>query len=525
MPLPTSDQPWPPTDERIQTALGDWDAWYASEPDRLHDRYANRGVRELPENRPAQYRGGVWGRLARWFWGAPLTPGERRTRLHVPLAGDIARTSSRLLFSEPPQLTAGNAATQARLEQLVAGGLHPTLLEAGELAAALGGVYLRVVWDDQVADRPWISPVAADCVIPDFAYGRLRGATIWTVVATDGHTVWRHLERHERGWILHGLYEGTAGMLGRPVPLQDQEKTAPLAAMVNSEGAIDTGAPKHLTASYMPNVRPARAWRHIPSAAWWGQSDYQGIEPIMDALDETYSSWMRDIRNGKGRVIVPASMLTSNGAGQGASWDQEREIYTGLNIMQRPSDASSKLDVVQFQIRVAEHRDTCRELTDLAVHQAGYSLGTFGADGDGQAVTATEILARNARSMTTRAAKALYGGPAIADALAALLAVEAGARFRVKGLDLEPPKVEFQDSISDSQGELAQTATLLRQAEAASTETLVSMLHPDWDDRQVTAEVDRIQGEKAVADPVLLGAGGHGLTGPSDGPPTAGQNG
>ena len=521
MPLPSTDQPWPPTDPMVQTALADWDAWYSSDPDRLYARYTDRGVRELPENRPAQYRGGVWGRVARWFWGNPITVGERRARLHVPLAADIARTSSDLLFSEAPKLTGGNKATQTRLDALTTGGLRPTLLEAAEVCAALGGEYLRVVWDDQVADRPWIDSVAGDAAVPEFAYGRLRAVTFWTVVARDGQTVWRHLERHERGVILHGLYQGSPGQLGRVVPLQDQERTAPLAAVVDADGGIDTGAPRHLTAAYIPNVRPARAWRHIPSAAHWGQSDLQGIEPILDALDETYSSWMRDVRNGKGRVVVPASMLTSNGPGQGASWDQEREIYTGLNIMQRPSDGQ-KLDVVQFAIRVAEHRDTCRELTELAVRQAGYSGASFGLSGDGQAVTATEIRARERRSMTSRARKALYWVPGVADITAALLAVEAGDRFGVQGLDVAPPTVEFQDSISDSPGEIAQTVTLLRQAEAASTETLARMVHPDWDDTQVAAEVDRIQGEtgRSVTDPTLLGAGGRGLPG---GPPSGGS--
>ncbi|MGH3584836.1 MAG: hypothetical protein ACRDQ0_00795, partial [Pseudonocardia sp.] len=69
MPLPTTDETWPPTHPKVQHALADWDAWYSSDPDRLEDRYLNRGARELPENRPAQLRGGVWGRLARWFWG------------------------------------------------------------------------------------------------------------------------------------------------------------------------------------------------------------------------------------------------------------------------------------------------------------------------------------------------------------------------------------------------------------------------------------------------------------------------
>jgi hypothetical protein len=519
MPLPTADTPWPPTDNVVQAALADWDAWYSADPDRLEQRYQGRGYRESLD-RPTQYRGGLVGRIARWFWGNPTSPGEKRTKLHVPLAGDIARTSSELLFSEPPQLLSEHAPTQNRLDELMNTGLQPTLLEAGEVCAALGGAYLRVVWDDTVSDRPWIDTVAADRAVPEFAYGRLRAVTFWTVVeADDSRRVLRHLERHEKGVIFHGLYEGSLTALGHPVPLTEHPSTAPLATEVDAEGGISTGAPDHLTAAYVPNVRPARAWRHIPSAAYWGQSDYQGIEGLMDALDETYSSWMRDVQNGKGRVIVPNIMLESLGPGQGAAWDEERRIYSGLNMLQRPGDPNP-LEVVQFEIRVQEHRDTCAELVEQAVRQAGYSASTFGETGDGAAVTATEIRARERRSMSTRGRKALYWGPGIADITAALLAVESGERFRVSGLELEPPKVEFQDSISEGPTELATTAELLRRAEAASTDTLVRMLHPDWDDTQVSAEVDAILGEsgRAVADPTLTGAEGEADAGfPSDG--------
>lgn len=90
---------------------------------------------------------------------------------------------------------------------------------------ALGGAYLRVVWDEDVSDRPWLSAVAADSAVPEFSPRHLRAVTFWTVVHVDGQTVWRHLERHEKGRILHGLYVGTPGMLGKRRPLQDLPAT------------------------------------------------------------------------------------------------------------------------------------------------------------------------------------------------------------------------------------------------------------------------------------------------------------
>lgn len=504
MPLPDGDITWPPTDPIVQNAHADWDAWYSSEPDRLTDRYLNRGVRELPENRPAQYRGGVVGTLARWFWGNPAPPGEKLDKLHVPLAGDIARTSSELLFSEPPSLIVGNTTTQDALTELMARGLHPTLLEGGELTSALGGSYLRLVWDEEVdPTAPWIDAVAGDCAVPEFSYSRLRAVTFWRVLERDGNTVLRHLERHEKGRILHGLYAGSLGTLGRVVPLTEHPQTAPLAAQVDAQGGIDTGAPDHLTAAYAPNVRPARAWRNLPAAAGLGQSDYQGIESLMDALDETYSSWMRDVQNGKGRVLLPASMLESNGPGQGASFNEERRIYTPLNMLQR-ADAKDTIEVVQFEIRVEQHRDTCRALLEQAVRQAGYSAATFGENDGTAAITATEVRARQRRSMTTRSRKALYWEPAIADITEAWLAVTRGL-FR-GDVTIERPRVEFQDSIQDSTLELATAAETLRRADAASDETLIGMVHPDWDEQQIAAEAGKLTASRAMADPGMTGA-------------------
>jgi A118 family predicted phage portal protein len=500
--------------------MADWTAWYSSDPDQLAERYRLRGIGGH-QNRPSQTRGGVVGRFARWWWGQPTAFGEKRTKIHIPLAADIARTSSDLLFSEPPRIVSeAGGATQDRLDQLMETTLYPTLLEGGEVGAALGGTYYRVSWDKTVAPRPWITAVRADGADPTFSYGQLTAVTFWRVVARDGEIVWRHLERHEKGVILHGLYEGKPDRLGKAQPLTAQDETKDFQPVIN------TGAPGHLTASYAPNMKPARGWLNVPAAASLGQSDYQGIEGLFDSLDEAWASWMRDLRLGKGRINVPSQYLTSNGPGQGVSLDLDREAYAGLNI---PPTGDGSITVSQFKIRVQEHRETTQALTEQCVRQAGYSAASFGLVADGAAVTATEVKSRTARSLTTRARKSLYQGQPLADILAALLAVESGPLFNERGLDVEPPRIEFQDSIQEDPKVVAETANLLRQAEAASTDTLVRMQHPDWEDDRIAMEVALILAESdraVLADPAALGVGGAGLESPDeqppDGPPTAG---
>ncbi|PBC80122.1 SPP1 Gp6-like portal protein [Streptomyces sp. TLI_235] len=512
MPLPANNVPWPPTDPTVRTSLADWSAWYSGDPDKLTAQYRGRSVRQ-PSVRPSQLRNGVVGRFARWWWGQPTAFGEQRAKLHVPLAADISRASADLLFSEPPRITVTDAATQDRIDQLITGGLHATLLEGAEIGSALGGVYLRVVWDKEVRPTPWVTAVHADGAAPEFRYGVLTAVTFWTVIDSDGQKVVRQLERHEPGVIFHGVYEGTLDNLGRAVPLAEYEQTQPLADLVDSSSAIKTGAPKLLTAAYLPNMRPARAWRDVPAAAYWGASDYQGVEGLFDALDETYSSWMRDIRLAKGRILLSQQYLTSTGPGQGASFDEDREAYAALNI---PPTSDQGITLNQFAIRHLEHKATIEQLTQDAIRMAGYSTATFG-EPDGSAMTATEVRAKQARTLTTRGRKVLYTTPGLGDILEALLAVEAGSQFGGTGITVERPAIEWQDSISESPQDLAQTATLLDQAHAASTAVRVQLVHPDWDDERVQAETEAILRENGMgplADPAAVGAGGFDLNPP-----------
>jgi hypothetical protein len=114
-------------------------------------------------------------------------------------------------------------------------------------------------------------------------------------------------------------------------------------------------------------------------------------------------------------------------------------------------------------------------------------------------VTATEVVSKERRSMTTRGRKALAWRPALAHAVEALLAVD--QRVFGGGITPQRPSVAFADSAQETALSLATTAEMLRRAQAESTETLVRMSHPEWDDSQVSAEVAAIQAEQGMAVP------------------------
>ncbi|MEL3944488.1 phage portal protein [Streptomyces sp. LNU-CPARS28] len=487
MPLPANGAPWPPPQlAKLYDEIRVDDAWYSGDHDKLTRVYRDNVQRKD-------------GRRRLWARDRNVHPGKRETRLHIPLAGDIATASADLLFAEPPTFTVADARTQDRLDEITeADGVPNTLLEAAEVASALGGVYLRITWDRELASRPLLTVVHADAAVPEWRWGNLSAVTFWHELASDSATVWRHLERHAPGRIEHALYQGGPDRLGERVPLTEHPEVATLANSLGPEGdSIATGIDR-LTAAYIPNIRPSRRHRGSP----FGRSDYAApLYDLFDALDTTWSSWIRDLRLARARLLVPDGYLRDHGPGRGASFDDDREIWQLLNI---PPTEGGGITLSQFEIRVAEHAQTAEAITRQAVLSAGYSAQTFGL-GDQVAVTATEVKARERRSMTTRGKKGRYWSPEVADMLHVLLMLDR-ALF-TPGLAIERPRVEFAPVVSDDPQTTAQTLALLTQAEAISTETKVRALHPDWDDTAVREESDRILAEtgQAVPDPMQTG--------------------
>jgi hypothetical protein len=112
-------------------------------------------------------------------------------------------------------------------------------------------------------------------------------------------------------------------------------------------------------------------------------------------------------------------------------------------------------------------------------------------------MTATEIRARERKTLITRNKKLLYWRPGVRDILYGWLAVKRSI-FNDTTVTPERPEVEFPEVVLPDQLELAQTASTLAQADAASKETLVRMVHPDWSDEEVKTEVRMIYAETGL---------------------------
>jgi len=517
MTLPTTNIPWPPSAyDPVGHQLKLWSAWFSGDHDQLSWAYFNLGANsplgrsffrstgeaQIPQPRPGQFRGGLLGAITRMFWGQPIPPGEKRTKIHVPIAGDLSSMSADLLFAKRPTFTDpgdpdGTGANQLWFDDRFDDDLHATLLESAEVCSALGGVYLRVAYDTSISDCAWLEPVHPDAAVPEFSHGKLTSVTFWRVIADNGTDVVRQLEKHvpADNSIFHGVYVGTQTDLGMPAPLTDFPETAPLAPLlVDGQAIVFPDLPGDAsTVSYIPNMRPNRIWRDIPVATSLGRSDYCGVESLMDALDETYSSWMRDIRLAKSRLIVPPSYLDNIGPGRGAVMEPDREVFVPLNML--AGGQAEQITANQFAIRFQEHQATCQELITQIIERAGFAQASFG-EAATTAMTATEVENRERRTLLLRAKKLNYWRPGLAGAIYGQMAVEE----QVFGRGLTPvrPDVTFPDAILPSLQELATTAVALENAHAASIETLVTLVHPDWTVDQVDEEVAAIKGELGI---------------------------
>lgn len=531
MALPNSGAEWPPKElTPILTKYREYDSWSSNNLGALAEIYGKGSAKQ-----------GVFARLRTWFVGAKNTEQADNNNLHVSLAQEITRTSANLLYSEPAVATvdapepdskdteAAKAATQrlakvqARLDTIAGPDFEQTIIAGAEVSAGLGGVFLRTTWDTSVRQHVFISKVDPDMAHPEFRWGQLVAVTFWRTVKTENTTIWRHLERHEVndqgiGVILHGLYMGTADNLGQPQPFDAHESTAWLTKAGTVETLIDGNTVSTLTqglaAVYAPNILPSSLWRHDPLGANLGRSDLEGIEQQLDALDELYSSWMRDIRLGKGRLIVPESMLRDMGAGLGAGFDLDASIFTPVKAA--PGSASNErmqLENVQFEIRTEDFLKAIDHFRRIILAAAGYSPSTFGLTDDGGAMTATEVAARQQLSFTTRKRKILGLKPALETILAKALAVDA-VIFPGQGAEPLPVSMEWPDGVSDDPKAVAEANQLDYNSQSSSIMERVRKRNPDWGDVKVAEEVDRIKAEfglAALEDPATFGTDGQGI--------------
>lgn len=514
MSLPDSNTVWPPKPyDDLIADIAEKQVWWEGTADGLAAYYGTGAQRR----KSAGFDTGLFG--VKVFWGKRQSDQQVTGRIHLPIAADIVSTSANLLFADGPKFLIAegqDTAAQARVDRILnTPNMHATLLVAAETCAALGGVWPRIVWDETLTNNAWIDFVDPDHAIPEFRWGRLVAVTFWSELPSNDKTVWRHLERYEPGKIWHAVYQGTDDNLGQQMSLVDHPATERI--QVNGDGYIETGS-DYIAAGYIPNQLPNPVWRNIPELKHLGRADISDdLIPLFDQLDEAFSSLMRDLRLGRARAFISENMMKVGKPGQGMSFDNERELYSVIgNAPGKDGAAAGHFEVQQFTIRVSEHLSIIDAITREILRRVGYSPLTFGLSEGNSAATATEITAKTTASNTTRTGKHRLWGNCLTRLSRTLLEVDAHIFHTGVKVD-EDLEIQWP-AVRESAYNRALTAKALREAKAASVETVVALVNPDWDDESVKAEASRILDEERIdfVDPTTIG-GDQPITGESIG--------
>ncbi len=437
---------------------------------------------------------------------------KSKGKIHVPLAADIAAVSANMLFGNAPRCRIYDEATakdkqpgkreksekQLRLDAILRESLFESLIqEAAEVASACGDVYLKCNWDTDKLPCPSILYVSGEDAVPEYRFGRLICVHFFTVIKTDRKSgkIWRLYERYSQGAIKSAVYRGDSASLG--------EETAEEMEALGIEPEVEVPG-RCMMAVHIPNTKPSRVRK-----TQYGRSEFEGLRDLLDELDETFTSWFRDIRLAKSRLIVPAEYLRKR-ENQGEMFSDNRYIWEfdedveALVALDIANDKDMKITPSQFAIRADEHAKTADMLIRNIISMCGYSPQSFGLDIEGQAASGTALLIREKKSFSTRSKKLNYWSLPLERFLTSVILLDSELYSQGGIRNTDRVIVEFPDCMSSDISTMANAVKMMRDAQGVSTQIMVKMLHPDWEEGEVLEETARITREFGTADPKAL---------------------
>lgn len=448
-------------------------AWFAGDQERLKDLYKGEG---------RQY---FWSRVA----NKPIPA------YHVPLPAAVSQLASDYLFGEQTNFTLKGESDddQTAIQQLSlnnmldAANLDSLLTEAGEIASAAGGVIFKLIVDGEVAQRPIIVLVKPDDAIITFKHGTVTNIRYVHELGLINNDVYAWLveDYNSNGEIVSMIHEGTKG--GNVT-----QERPDLLERYGIEPVFNTGY-DGVASIYIPNRRPNRKFLN----SGFGASDYQGVRQMFDSLDETYSSWINDIRLAKGRIHVPETFIARDDQGN-AMFDMDEAVYKQLGGAAALGDASTadKIAVTQFAIRSEDFYKACMFIIQNAVSSIGYSTQSFGF-GSETSQTATESNNKERKSYLTTSKKRRHFERGLKHLVRAFMAI-ANEHFDAGFNESLSLTVEFGDAIESDVTSLASVIEMMNRAMGMSIETKVRYFNPSWNDEEVAAEVERIKQENGL---------------------------
>lgn len=431
------------------------------------------------------------GKDKHYFWAR--VGNKPMPAYHLPLPAAISQLASDYLFGEETKFLIkgdGDAAAQAQQialnNMLDFANIDSLLTESGEIASASGGIIFKVIVDGELSNRPIIVLVKPDDAIVTFKHGivtNIRYTHKLEKLVGDRY-LWLIEDYNNRGEIVSMIHEGTANgnmTKERPELLERYE----------IEPVFVTGY-SGVASVYIPNRRPNRKFL----ASGFGASDYQGVRQMFDSLDETYTSWINDIRLAKGRLHIPETFIDYDEKGNSA-FDMDNDIYRKLSGAAAMGDnGSEKFAITQFAIRSDEFYKACIFIVQQIITTIGYSTQSFGITSE-TSQTATESNNRERKSYLTTSKKRRHFERGLKQ-LVDIMRATANEHFAAGFDESLPVTIDFGDAVESDVSQLATVIDMLFRAQSASIETRVRYFNPQWTDEEVMKEVDKIREENGL---------------------------
>lgn len=388
----------------------------------------------------------------------------------VPLARDIARISTQLLFSETPKIT--HESFQDDLDEIVtANMLSSHMLESGEKVATEGYGALRVFRDDEaLPEIPIIEYVSGDQIIWNIRHGRfvVGGAVVMTRIKGIGNRdYYRLIEYHGIGEVTRELYRGTSLTLGKRIELN----------------AIDDFAGLLEREETVPGISTLVRWSNVPM----NHSDFYGLDRLLDSVDEGFSYGRDKMKKSVPIVFAPRQIASESGG-----VNLKGIVFLDGNIApELGSNPAAMVTTSQPGLDAQNHIAMIEHTVNMTLELAGYSRATWGRDQGGSADSGKALKLRQTRTLMTRSGKDYMARDAWGKALAIALAMRTGQNDWKQLI----PEIELGDGLPDDPLETAQELAILRNSDSISVEEVVRRLNPGASQEDIDAEIARLKGE------------------------------
>lgn len=450
---------------------------------------------ELPEQIPPD--AGTTSRdwLDRW---AAMWRREPFDDVYSPTyAAWLGRITSGLMFSRPPQVTPPDTAD-------IPGRTLTELIEdVADRAAGSGVAYLRPVYTDTTG---WTVQVLGSAnVAGDWVHRTLVGGWVWTLTGDPGTPddptkQVGIVERWENDtveyWAVRGQVDETSGRVKITDAWPAGSVPDPVTAQVPMFDVL-TAPPTTGQQVRLYGV----PWRWLDGTP---APIYAQNETLVSGLERLWDQEQVDAEMIRHRIALDASMINrspvmaSDGrtiTGAGFSPDHNIIALQGREGVSQPIGDQLPFHVVTFPDSLTQ-RERIERRENALLEAVGINPQSVGRSVSGRSDSASAKRADQQMTLNTVQSPAAR----LAATLSAVLSDV--ARLNSEGAGAAPVDVTITPGPRPVPSESADTAQTMAATGAASVQTLVETMHPDWSPEMVDAEVGRVASEGGMILPV-----------------------